>query len=78
MSHISDVIQFLLRNPDELERVRQAMRRFNAPEPPVFTPQARMTMVACSMYGCQNLKPEGHVMCDSCGAEYREDPDAFK
>jgi hypothetical protein len=32
----------------------------------------------CGTYGCTNLRSIDAIMCDSCYAEYREDPDAFK
>lgn len=77
----SDVLKFLRENPEEVEHIRRKMsaiesnkkwraeieeRRRNAP------------MVECGAYGCTKLKNAMDVLCKSCEADYREDPDAFK
>lgn len=37
-----------------------------------------MDLVICGTYGCQNLKQRLAAFCGPCGAEYLEDPEAFK
>lgn len=43
-----------------------------------FTREGLEDRVPCGTYGCREPKLKGAIMCESCFAEYREDPDAFK
>lgn len=76
-----EVIQYLLSNPPEVERIQRTIaalakletwhaeqreRRKNAPSVP------------CGIYGCTEPKNAMDAMCNSCREDYREDPDAYK
>lgn len=80
-----EVVQFLLNNPNELQRVLYRMQD-------VEEQRARPARIAAEIerrkalplepcrgngYGCGTLTPGGYN-CDSCAQELRDDPDAFK
>ena len=77
----ADVAKFLLDNLKELERVVATMKatESNAKwRAELAEKRKNAKMVPCGTYGCTQPKNEMDVFCDSCAAEYREDPDAFK
>lgn len=79
------VIDFLLENPDELERVQFRMKDLEEQR----TRPARIAaeierrkalpMGPCpgNGYGCGRLTPGGYN-CESCVQDYKDDPDAYK
>jgi len=82
----SDVLQFLLDHPDEVQHVRYRMKdmeeRMMRPirEEEERKRRAALPLKKCTALpytNCQNMTPGGYI-CDDCAAEYREDPDAFK
>jgi hypothetical protein len=80
-----EVVQFLLDDPKELERVQFRMKD-------VEEQRTRPARIAAEIerrkalplkpcpgngYGCGRLTPGGYN-CDACVQEYRDDPDAYK
>jgi hypothetical protein len=43
-----------------------------------FTKEGLLEHEPCGMYGCQKSKHKKSIMCSSCAAEMRDDPEAFK
>ncbi len=77
----SDVIEYLLDNPREVERIQIEIQRKveNARWRAQLVEQRKnAAVVPCGVYGCTNLKNAMDPMCENCVAEWKEDPDAFK
>lgn len=80
-----DVVEFLLGDPKELERVQFRMKDVEelkarpARIAAEIARRAALPLEKCrgNGYGCGRLTPGGYE-CDSCVAEFRDDPDAFK
>jgi hypothetical protein len=81
----SDVRQFLLDNPDEVQHVRYRMadaeerRTRPARIEAEKARRAALPLEPCrgNGYGCGRMTPGGYE-CDSCVQEFKDDPDAFK
>ena len=77
----ADVVEFLLDNPDEVKKLQDLMKAIESNakwRAEMAEKRRKAPMVECGTYGCKKLKNAMDVFCDSCAAEYREDPDAFK
>ena len=76
-----EVVQYLLDNPPEVERIQKTIEAIAANakwRAEIAEKYKNAPMVPCGTYGCTTLKNAMAVFCDDCAAEYREDPDAFK
>lgn len=76
-----EVVQYLLDNPPEVERIQKTIVAIaeNAKwRAEMLAKRTAAPTVPCGVYGCTEPKNAMDVMCASCLAEYKEDPDAFK
>lgn len=82
---MEDVINFLLANPDEVERVRFRMmdleeaRMRPARIAAELERRKALPLGPCpgNGYGCGRMTPGGYN-CESCVQDYKDDPDAYK
>ncbi len=79
-----DVRDYLLEDPARIEVVRAHMRFVESQKEnekwraELLEKRKNAPMVPCGTYGCTDPRNEMDIMCASCQAEYRDDPDAFK
>ena len=83
----SDVLQFLLDHPDEVQHVRYRMQDMeNKMLQPLRDEEERKRRAALPLKkcpgllgpnSCSNMTPGGYI-CDDCNAEFSSDPDAYK
>lgn len=76
-----EVVQFLLDNPKELEKLQSLMQAIESNakwHAEIEEKRRNAKTVPCGMYGCTEPKNEMDVMCGSCHQDYLDDPDAYK
>lgn len=76
-----DVEEFLLENPDQVEKIRSLMHAIkeNAKFAAMIAERRKNApTVPCGTYGCTIPRNEMDVMCKSCYQDYLDDPDAYK
>ena len=81
-----DVVDFLLGDPKEVERVQSRMKDVEERRTRPMREAAERERIAklplkpcpgAGGYGCGRPTPGGYL-CEGCIEEYRNDPDAFK
>lgn len=86
MDSFQEVVEFLIQNPKELQRVKDRMHdlKLEAERPQNEAAEkarrAKLPMKNCPGLGygkCSNKTPGGFV-CKQCNDEFSSDPDAYK
>jgi hypothetical protein len=76
-----DIIAFLNEHPDVKKRLLNEIASTKAFEKRKIEQEKQFKnakQVTCGVYDCQELRNELVPMCNSCHADYLDDPDAYK
>lgn len=76
-----EVVEYLLANPAEVERIQKTIEAVAANakwRAEIAEKRKNAKTVPCGTYGCTEPRNEMDAMCASCYQDYLEDPDAYK